>query len=40
MNKAFTRGGGYWKMADSVKGLGSKSTRMGTYNRRLKRVGD
>jgi len=32
--------GGYWKMATSPERLGSKSTRMGTYNRRLKRIGD
>ena len=32
--------GGVWKMADSVKNLGSKSTRMGTYDANLKRIGD
>ncbi|NJD01752.1 MAG: hypothetical protein FIA99_03955 [Ruminiclostridium sp.] len=32
--------GGSWKMADSVKNLGSKSTRMGTYDAKLKRIGD
>ncbi|MBP1999097.1 RHS repeat-associated protein [Paenibacillus shirakamiensis] len=32
--------GGVWKMADSVKNLGSKSTRKGTYNKDLKRIGD
>lgn len=29
-----------WKMADSVKNLGSKSTRMGTYDADLKRIGN
>ena len=32
--------GGVWKMADSVKNLGQKSTRMGTYDANLKRIGD
>lgn len=32
--------GGIWKMADSVKNLGSKHTRMGTYNEFLKKIGD
>jgi RHS repeat-associated protein len=32
--------GGEWKMADSVKNLGSKRTRMGTYDGNLKRIGD
>lgn len=32
--------GGIWKMADSVENLGSKSTRMGTYDKNLKRIGD
>jgi hypothetical protein len=32
--------GGAWKMADSVKNLGSKATRMGTYNAELERIGD
>jgi len=32
--------GGIWKMADSIKGLGSKKTRMGTYDRCLNRLGD
>jgi RHS repeat-associated protein len=32
--------GGVWKMADSVKNLGSKKTRMGTYDKYLKRIGD
>lgn len=32
--------GGTWKMADSVKNLGSKKTRMGTYDSNLKRIGD
>ncbi|MFD1177720.1 toxin C-terminal domain-containing protein [Paenibacillus puldeungensis] len=32
--------GGLWKMADSVKNLGSKSTRMGTYDENLTRIGD
>lgn len=32
--------GGVWKMADSVENLGSKSTRMGTYDKNLNRIGD
>ncbi|MFZ6050156.1 toxin C-terminal domain-containing protein [Pseudomonas sp. CR3202] len=32
--------GGAWKMADSIKGLGSKNTRLGTYDVNLKRIGD
>jgi len=32
--------GGYWKAASSVKNLGSKSTRSGTYDSNLKRIGD
>lgn len=32
--------GGVWKMADSVKNLGSKETRMGTYDANLNRIGD
>ncbi len=33
--------GGFWKMADSVKGLNSKATRIGTYDKYLKiRIGD
>lgn len=32
--------GGTWKMASSIKNLGSKKTRMGTYDHNLKRVGD
>jgi RHS repeat-associated protein len=32
--------GGVWKMADSVEHLGSKNTRMGTYDADLNRVGD
>ena len=32
--------GGVWKMADSVKNLGSKNTRMGTYDIYLNRIGD
>ena len=31
---------GAWKMADSVKALGSRETRSGTYNIDLKRIGD
>lgn len=27
--------GGTWKMADSIRNLGSKSTRMGTYDANL-----
>lgn len=32
--------GGFWKMADSVKNLAKKSTRMGTYDKFLNRIGD
>ena len=32
--------GGAWKMADSVRNLGSKNTRMGTYDRELNRIGN
>lgn len=32
--------GGAWKMADSVKNLGSKETRAGTFDINLKRIGD
>jgi len=32
--------GGVWKMADSVKSLGSKNTRMGTYDADLKKIGE
>jgi len=32
--------GGYWKGADSVKNLGSKRTRSGTYDADLKRIAD
>jgi len=32
--------GGAWKMANSVRNLRSKSTRMGTYSRDLKKIGD
>ena len=32
--------GGVWKMANSVKGLRSKKTRLGTYDANLKRIGD
>ena len=32
--------GGVWKMADSVKNLAFKSTRMGTYDQFLNRIGD
>ncbi|MCJ1880741.1 toxin C-terminal domain-containing protein [Pseudomonas nitroreducens] len=32
--------GGAWKMATSVKDLSSRSTRMGTYDQNLKRIGD
>jgi hypothetical protein len=31
---------GAWKMADSVKALGSKETRLGTFDQNLKRIGD
>jgi hypothetical protein len=32
--------GGTWKMADSVRDLASKKTRMGTYDKFLNRIGD
>jgi filamentous hemagglutinin len=32
--------GGAWKMAASVKDLGSKNTRLGTYDTNLNRIGD
>jgi hypothetical protein len=32
--------GGVWKMADSVKNLGSRKTRSGTYDKNLRRIGD
>lgn len=32
--------GGAFKMADSVDNLGSKNTRMGTYDANLNRIGD
>ncbi|GAA4348522.1 hypothetical protein GCM10023165_34430 [Variovorax defluvii] len=32
--------GGAWKMADSVKNLGSKETRAGTFDINLNRIGD
>jgi phage tail sheath protein FI len=32
--------GGLWKMADSPKALGSKTTRLGTFDGELNRIGD
>lgn len=32
--------GGAWKGASSIKNLGSKKTRSGTYDANLKRIGD
>ncbi|WP_206988635.1 hemagglutinin repeat-containing protein [Rhizobium laguerreae] len=32
--------GGAWKMATSIKNLGSKATRLGTYDTNLNRIGD
>ncbi|NET61272.1 MAG: hypothetical protein F6K47_35640, partial [Symploca sp. SIO2E6] len=32
--------GGVWKKADSVRNLGSRQTRMGTYDEHLNRIGD
>jgi len=32
--------GGAWKMADSIKALGSRETRMGTFDALLRRIGD
>ena len=36
----YTFNGGVWKMADSVSNLGSKKTRLGTYDANLVRIGD
>lgn len=32
--------GGFWKMADSVKNLEHRTTRLGTYDKNLNRIGD
>ena len=32
--------GDVWKMANSIKDLGSKKSRLGTYDKNLKRIGD
>jgi hypothetical protein len=32
--------GGIWKMGKTIKDLNSKSTRMGTYDKNLNRIGD
>ena len=32
--------GGIWKMADSHEKLGNRSTRKGTYDENLNRIGD
>lgn len=32
--------GGFWKMADTIKGLSSKKTRLGTYDINLTRIGN
>jgi len=32
--------GGFWKMADSIKKLENKTTRFGTYDEFLNRIGD
>lgn len=32
--------GGVWKMADSVANLGSKNTRLGTFDANLNKIGD
>ena len=32
--------GGAWKMADSIKNLGSKETRLGTFDVNLRKIGD
>ncbi len=37
---ADSHNGGVWKMADSIKNLKSKKTRMGTYDANLDRIGD
>ncbi|MDO9865814.1 polymorphic toxin-type HINT domain-containing protein, partial [Glaesserella parasuis] len=39
-NKGGAHNGGVWKMADSIKNLGKKETRMGTYDANLNRIGD
>ena len=37
---ADSHNGGAWKMADSVKNLGSRKTRIGTFSRNLTKIGD
>lgn len=37
---ATSHNGGFWKMANSVKELKLKNTRMGTYDKQLNRIGD
>lgn len=32
--------GGVWKMAKSIEALSSKNTRMGTYDKYLKKIGN
>ena len=32
--------GGFWKMANSIKNLASKKTRLGTYDKFLNKIGD
>lgn len=39
-NKGGAHNGGVWKMADSIKNLGKRETRMGTYDANLNRIGD
>ncbi|KAE9537811.1 hypothetical protein A1D25_09790 [Ursidibacter arcticus] len=39
-NQGGAHNGGVWKMADSIKNLGKKETRMGTYDANLNRIGD
>jgi hypothetical protein len=39
-NGSGSHNGGVWKMANSVKNLSKKSTRMGTYDKNLNRIGD
>ncbi|MGO8579452.1 toxin C-terminal domain-containing protein, partial [Rhizobium leguminosarum] len=34
------KGAGAWKMATSIKNLGSKATRLGTYDTNINRIGD
>ncbi len=39
-NQGGSHNGGVWKMANSVKNLGKKETRTGTFDANLNRIGD